>query len=239
MKSGWTQYPEVKKKFWDLYLIKNNGEWLGFRLPLTSLQRLSTYFVLSLCLLSLCLVGWIFSRWKMLKMEEELQQLRLEKQALLKQDAPRPPSLGQAIEGADYSYFPSLEAKEFHSILVEAQNFKVVYRPSAQNIKIDFDLHRLPPRDGPEDFFWVLLLHGSTGILSFPSALTSRAGEILLYHRGFPVKDLKGQIQISQQFPLSHFVEQAGTEPLYASLYLFDDKGSMLARYRQSLEIER
>jgi hypothetical protein len=144
-----------------------------------------------------------------------------------------------ALEGADYSYFPSLEAKDYHSILVEAQNFKVVYKQNLKSLSVDFDLVRLPPRDGPKDFYWILLLHGSTGILSFPAALTSRAGEVLLYHRGYLVKELKGQISVQQQLPLSFFVEQSGTEPIYASLYLYDDKGSLLARYRQDLGIER
>ncbi|MBP7844705.1 MAG: hypothetical protein KA116_07805 [Proteobacteria bacterium] len=243
MKNGWTQYPTEKKRFWDLYLIRNNGEWLGFRIPLASLQRVSTYFVLSLCLLALSLVGWLFSRWETHRMQQEVQQLRLEREAYLKKSLPTENPGSSEITGSegtgDYSIFPSLEAKDFHSILVEAQNFKAIYQKNAQSLKVDFELHRLPPRDGPLSVFWVMLLHGSPGILSFPEALTSRSGEILLYHRGFQVKDIKGELEIHKQFPLSYFVENAGAEPLYASLYLYDEKGSLLARYRQSLEIER
>jgi len=218
---------------------------------LSSIRKLSNYLVLILCLLALSLTGWIFARWKMSQLRKDLTLAHLEldsvnhelkglKKVLVGQEESFDVSTGESkFFERESSFLPSLEAGDRYSALIELKNFTAKFMSSSKRVDLDFSVERLPPKEGQKKVFWILLLHGSPGVVSFPKALASRSGEAVLFHRGEALELTKSSRNISAQFRLSGFVELAGADPVYASLLVYDEKGSLLTRQRRSLEILR
>ena len=88
-------------------------------------------------------------------------------------------------------------------------------------------------------FFWVALLHGSQGILSFPPAIASRGGEAVLFHRGNAIDDVKTRRSVSQKYKLDQFIDRSGAEPVYVTLLVYDQKGALLTKTRSELSMIR
>lgn len=245
------QKKSERSSLWEIFLVKEDGNWAGFRLGIETLRKLSNYLVLILCLLALSLTGWIFARWKMSELRKQLTFTKLELESsrhelqglkkILSQDeeSTGEMNLGTRFFERENSILPSLEARDHHSAVVELKDFTAQFRTSAKRVDLDFSLERLPPKEGVRKIFWIMLLHGPQGILSFPKAISSRSGELLLYHRGESLELNNTLKKVSAQFRVENFVEQSGSDPVYASLLIYDNKGSLLDRQRRSLEIKQ
>jgi len=70
------------KKFWDVILVSDKGEWVGFRSPLESLSRLTSYFSLLVLAFALCFVGWLLSRWQVERLGRQLAHEKMKVSSL-------------------------------------------------------------------------------------------------------------------------------------------------------------
>ncbi len=177
-----------------------------------------------------------FERLKSSSLEAKLSDLRA---APTTSGTPGSTAETATTGAAGYSLVPSLEADELTSSLAEVTEDSAEYATASQELSIKFDLVRKPPREGSARYYWVALLHGGPGILSFPPAMASRAGETILSHRGQAVDDVRVRRSVQARFKVGGFVERAGSEPLFVSLLVYDAKGSLVLRRRLELSLRR
>lgn len=231
-----------EEKSWQILVIRRNGAWFGFRTPLESLRRAANYLSLVSLLAVVGTAGWLLSRWQMHRLDRQLSMERLESRSQI--DALRrgggsaaPVHAGGAPEGV--AWLPALDAAEASSPSVTAQGFAAVYETGRHELSVKFELSRMTPIQGPARFYWLVLLHGAPGVLALPAAFASQAGELLVYHRGQAVEDLRTRKDVTGRFQVAGFVEAAQAEPVYASLLVYDDKGSLLVRRRSELAVKK
>lgn len=242
----------MESKFWDIIVVRQDGEWVGFRTPFRSLRKTATFFGLLLILAMLATCGWVLTRWKAHKLASQLSSERLRANSLelqlndlqlkMTSSALGVPGVGEINGGAalqNFSLLPSLDQERLDSSLVEFGEISAEYDSPTQEITVKFELLRKGPKEGSLRFYWIALLHGPQGILALPSSVASRKGESLLFHRGQSVDDVKTRRAINARFHISDFVERAGSEPMYLTALLYDNKGALLLRSRQDLFMKR
>jgi len=238
-----------QSKFWDIIVVRQDGEWLGFRAPFQSLRRTATFFGLLLVLSLLATSGWLVTRWKAHRLGHELASeklkaasLELQLSDLRNRATSLPLSTGEGSTDEalkSFTLVPSLDAQELISPLIELSEQAAEYEAPSQELTLKFEVVRKPPREASMRFYWVALLHGPQGIMSFPSALASRRGESILFHRGQPLDDVKTRRAVNARFKVSDFVERSGSDPMFVSLLIYDNKGSLLLRQRLELFMRR
>jgi hypothetical protein len=231
-------------KSWQILVIRRNGSWFGFRTPLESLRRVANYFSLVFAIAVVGTAGWLLSRWQMHRLDRQMAFERLEAKSQIEalrrggasvdSSAPRGTS---APEGA--AWLPGLDAVEVASPAVTAKDFSALYEVGRRELSVKFELSRTPPIQGPARYYWIVLLHGAPGVLVLPPSLASQAGEALVYHRGQLIEDLRTRKDVMGRFQVGGFVESAQAEPVFASLLVYDDKGSLLVRRRSELSVKR
>lgn len=231
--------------FWDLFVLKQDGRWLGIRMPWRSLRRVLTLLTVLFACSALGLTGWLFSRWQVGRLDRALTAERLKSQSLENQlgDRSRTPETkgGVVSPPGDLSHvsvLPALGDEPLTTNLVSVEGSQVSYDPGSHDFHLSFELVRQPPREGSSRFYWILLLHSAQGLLSIPPALSSRSGELLMSHRGQLIDDVKIRRPVSARFKLKEFFENASGEPIYATLLVYDSKGSLLVRQRQEISYE-
>jgi hypothetical protein len=241
---------ENRSKFWDIIVVRQDGEWLGFRAPFQSLRRTASFFGLLLVLCMLATTGWLVTRWKAHRLSGELASERLKANSLELQlndirergKGGLPLSTGEAINQEALKAFtllPSLDGDELSSPLIELNEQVAEYEAPTQELNVKFEVVRKPPRDVSMRFYWLALLHGPQGLMSLPPALASRSGETVLFHRGQAIDDVKIRRAVNARFKISDFVERAGSEPMFVSLLIYDNKGSLMLRKRMELFMRR
>ena len=229
--------------FWDLLVVRDDGQWVGFRAPWRSLRKVASFFALVLIVAGISLTGWFLSRWQVERLSRSLAAERLKGTALEAQvNELRLHSGAQnsAVASSQaVSFLPVLEGDELLSNLVSLQDLQSSFDPDSSEFALQFDLVRAPPREGSSRFFWILLLHGPQGVLAFPAAIASRRGDMILFHKGQVVDDVKTRRSVNARFKVQNFVKDAGAEPVYSTLLVYDEKGTLLLKHRSELSLER
>lgn len=223
--------------FWDVLILRREGQWVGFRAPWRSLKRSASYLSFLFFLSAVSLSGWLLARWQVHSLSRELSELRLREDALqLDLDKRQKEGLGELTSAATLSYLPSLESEEINTGSLDLPTFQVEFLAKSSELKVHFEVRRTLPVNIKEKFYWVAMLHGPPGILSFPPALASRKGEVLQYNRGQVIEDLSQKRSIDATFQVpTPFVQTAGPEPLYVSVLIYDSKGTLTHRKRQEI----
>jgi len=238
-------HPEDNKS-WQILVIRRNGSWFGFRTPLESLRRVANYFSLVFVIAVVGTAGWLLSRWQMHRLDRQLSFERLEARSQIEAlrrgaggsaSGASPARSVSAPEGV--AWLPGLDAVEATSPAITAKDFSAVYEAGRNELAVKFELIRPAPISGPARYYWAVLLHGSPGVLVLPPALSSQAGEVLVYHRAQVVEDLRTRKDITARFQVGGFVEAARAEPVFATLLVYDEKGSLLVKRRSELAVKR
>ncbi len=224
--------------FWDVLILRREGQWIGFRAPWRSLTKSASYLSFLFVLTALGLSGWLLSRWQVHRLTRELSASALQKNSLDREierlKAATPGALSSTPEAL--SFLPSLEADEINTGILELQNLQVELLAKSGEIRIQFEARRSLQVNLKEKFYWILFLHGPPGLLSYPASLTSRKGDIVLYQRGQVLEDLSTKRLVNATFRVPQtFIEAAGPEPLYASVMIYDARGTLTHRKRQEI----
>jgi hypothetical protein len=232
--------------FWDILLVRENGEWLGVRAPWDLLQRVATYFAVLLLLSVLSITGWISSRWMSQKLRDNLAQetlksasLEIQVHELKKKLVSSGVTPGASVTSSQVSFLPSLDKDDFTAGVLKIASFEAEYDPKTVDFSVKFDLQREDnsPRDG--NFYWVALLHSNAGILSFPPALNGQNGEVVMPHRGQAIEAMQNKRSVLARYKVKNFIEDAGVNPVYVTLNVYDSKGSLLLRRRTDISLKR
>lgn len=235
----------AKSKVWDLVLLKDNGTWEGFRAPERALRTTINYLVLLIVIASISLVGWMWSRWSLGNVESELALSRLEIRSLkVKVDELRKEILG-GTSGAtvgelskQLSFLPALSGDAVSSEDLVLKTFKLEYDSQTGQLGLGFEVEKTPRSAlSAERLYWILLLHGSHGLNAFPSAMLSRAGSWIFPQKGQALEGLIKNRKIDARFKVQGFFDASGTDPVYGTLLIYDQKGSLLLKQRSSVEI--
>jgi hypothetical protein len=224
----------LKNRFWDIWVVRQDGDWLAFRSPETSLRRVTGFFGVLLLLGLLATVGWVLSRWKVETLEVELAQSELELRSVeMKLRAAGNSRSGESPQLAESrSWVPSLDSSLLESGVARFSDVVVSFDVKKSELSLRFDIVRNLPTDGALKFYVLTILHGPQGMVVHPPALGSRSGDALVHHRGRLVEGVQTRRSQAEAFRLTGFFDRAGPEPVFATLLLFDPQGSLVARNR-------
>lgn len=228
-----------RPRFWDVLVVRQDGQWVGFRTPWSALRRTasSLSFIFLLCVLSL--TGWLLSRWQVETLRRELSFERLKSLSSdeeLKSLRGSVPATG-AVATETSSRFPSLDAHDLTSSSFEIKDLQTAFDPSTQDLDIKFDLKRLLPKEGKSRLSWIALLHGSQGVLVFPAVMASQPGEVLVPARAQAIEEFPAKRSIAARFRIPSLIEVGRGETLYVSILIYDEKSSLLLKKRQELNV--
>jgi hypothetical protein len=228
-----------KSKIWDIVLLKDNGAWEGFRAPELALRKTVNYFVVLFLLAAFASVGWLWSRWELGRSESELATHRLELRSLRGQvEALRQGLLKGEKSGmsSQLTFLPSLDDAAVNSEDLGLASYKVAFDPKSGQLALDFEVEKgARGAAGADKLYWILLLHGSHGVQAFPSALVSRSGQWLLPLKGQVLEGGSKTRKVNARFRAQGFFEGTGTDPVYGSLLIYDNRGSLLIKRRASV----
>ncbi|MEO5667211.1 MAG: hypothetical protein ABIR96_04055 [Bdellovibrionota bacterium] len=229
-----------KSKIWDIVLLKDNGSWEGFRAPAKALHKTVNYLVVLFLVAAFGSVGWLWSRFELGRSESELATHRLELRSLHAQVASLRKGLGKGETSSSVSeqlsLMPSLDDKAVTSEDIELTSFKVSFDSKGGQLALDFEVAKTSRSAlGSDRIYWVLLLHGSHGIQVFPSVLASRNGQALLPLKGQAIENVSKTRKVNARLRAQGFFESAGTDPVYGTLLVYDNNGSLLLRRRASV----
>jgi hypothetical protein len=234
-----TPSTQKKSKVWDVVLLREGGGWEGFRAPETALRKTVNYIVLLFVLGSLSLVGWLWSRWELGRVETQYSQARLELRSTKAQ-------LARLREGAlkgentalseQLTFLPALDDNAVSSEDLSFKSVSLQYDSRGGELALDFEIEK-PTRSalGSERLHWVLLLHGSQGVLSFPPSLVSRSGSWVHPQKGQLIEGLVRNRRVTARFRAQGFFEGSGIDPVYGTLLVYDHRGSLLIKQRSSV----
>jgi hypothetical protein len=236
-----------ENRFWDVVVVRQDGQWLGLRAPLKSLRRFGTYLGFLFIACALAGTGWLLSRWQVRRLEKSVALERLKTSALearlndLRKDGVQTeaPAIGVDSPAGRVSVLPSLGDEELESADVEITDYSALYDGRTREWSAKFEINRKQRAGSGERYFWIALLHGARGLLAFPSAIGSRSGDSLQYQRGQALEDVRTRRSVLARFKVDGFVESAGADPLYATVLVYDSKGSLLLRKRSALGMVR
>lgn len=228
-----------RPRFWDVLVVRQDGQWVGFRAPWSALRRTasSLSFIFLLCVLSL--TGWLLSRWQVETLRRELTFERLKSQSA---DDELKSLRGSVAAGAvpaseTSSRLPALDAQDLVSSSFEIKDLQTAFDTSTQDLDIKFELKRLLPKEGKSRLSWIALLHGSQGVLVFPSAMASQSGELLVPVKGQVIEEFPMRRSIAARFRIPSLIEVGRGEALYVSVLVYDEKSSLLLKKRQELNV--
>ncbi len=231
---------------WNVNLFRPDGRWVSFRAPMQSLQRVGVFFTLIFILSAISLTGWLLTRWEVFRLKRELISSELKSSSLnmelleLKRRASGDDPESFARPGApSVSLMPSLGEDEFRSGFVHLESINAEYSGASREWSLEFDLVREVPGRMNEELRWIALLHGVRGILAFPSAFESRKGDLVLSNLGELLSDMKLKRNVKARFQVSDFVDQSGISPVYATVLIYDSRGTLLLRQRTDLKVKK
>ncbi len=225
--------------FWDVLVVRRTGQWFGFRAPWKSLQRVTTLLALLFLVSAVAGTGWLVARWQLHRSVEEAASLRLSLRALRAEQAPVVAVPAASENPPRATWLPGLDGQEILSSAFTAENLNVSFDATRKELSLKFGLRRAPPVQGAVKIYWILLLHGAQGVLSLPPALANQTGDAILFHRGQSLEDLRLTRDVTARFNVGSWMELAGSEPVYSTLLVYDDKGSLLIKTRQEIQWKR
>jgi len=237
-----TSHSKISKSdgFLRLLLLNESSSWTAFRAPTRALKRTATFFAFLFFLTLLALAGWIFSRaqsesLKNAIIRSELKQRSLETEL---QNWRKNPDAAPGVASTERSFLPALLTDDSQPTAALVAKFAPTYDPRGMKLGLSFEIQKLgAPSESKGKVYWIVLLTGSQGILSFPASFNAGNGELLNYQKGQPIEDLRGLKRVKGEFKLSSFVEASGSEPLQVFLFLFDAKGGLLHRVSAPLQM--
>ena len=229
-------------RIWDIILLKDSGAWEGFRAPEAALNRTVNYIVVLFVVASLSLVGWLWSRWELGNATSDLGHARLENQSL--RDKLKTQEQGLILgkgnmSSSELTFMPRLDDKKVLSEDLKLDQYSVSFDAKAEALDIKFALEKESKSPLNTDrLYWVLLVHGAQGMRSFPPALMSKQGAWIYPQKGQLLENLRGQRQVRGRFQMSGFFDSQTTEPTFASLLVYDNRGSLLLKQRQDITLK-
>ncbi len=235
-------------RLWDVFVLRNDGHWVGMRASWPALRRLLTYLVLVFLVAAISLIGWVWTRWQMSRLDRDLSLSRQEIRSLkdrlqsfrLRGASGQLTEPSLSFDYASVAMLPSLDDVPLESDEITVSKVTSLYMPSSKVWDLRFTIERNSKSQvgasGP--LYWIALLHGTHGLLTFPSALAGRSRDALLPQKGNLLDELKGRKQISSKFKVGDFVDSAGSEPVHVTLLIYDVRGSLLLRQRHDLVLQ-
>jgi hypothetical protein len=232
------------RKSWDVVVLDGEGRWMGFRAPWATLQRTGLYLGFVVLGFSLAVTGWLFSRWQVAHLTQNLNEERLKTTALESRvhdliNVGSGPRVNEAEVVKSHSLLPSLDSDAMLTGDLDLKSLSADYESQAQELVLDFELERkkLVPNSPP--LYWVALLHGPQGILAFPQILESGAGEILQVHKAEPLEGFRSSKTVRARYKIGDFAARSRFETLFVTLIIVDDKGTTVLKSRSPLNIKR
>ncbi len=234
------------RKYFELVIELGMGRSSLVKVPLRTAQRVILFGGLIGLVAVVSLGGWLMSRWRLHqavehlgaeKMKNESLEARL-KDLLSNSNQADPNASVSGVEN-ELTLYPSLGESEYLGTVVGINDLKVELFASKKEIQIQFDLVKNDSLQIGERFYLVGLLHGAQGVLHLPPTLASRKGDPILFHRGWALNEVKNKKSFRQNFNVGDFLEKASGEPLFFSLLIFDNKGSLVFRKRTEPTIRR
>lgn len=235
---------ETKRKgrVWDIILLKDSGTWEGFRAPEKALNRTVNYIVVLFIVASLSLVGWLWSRWELGRTTSELNSAMLENRSLRDKVKIKEQGLilGKGQVGvSELTFIPRLDGQAVLSEDLTLESFKVSFDPRAGAIDTKFSIKKEAKSPLNTDrLYWVLLVHGAQGLRAFPPAMLNRQGAWIHPQKGQLLENLRKERKVSGHFQLESFFDSGTTDPSYATLVLYDHRGSLLLKQREDITLE-
>jgi hypothetical protein len=227
-----------KGRFWDIWVVRQDGDWLAFRSPEGSLRRVTGFFGILLLVGLLACVGWLVSRWQVENLESQLAQAQL---ALRSSKVPIPQGEakagGVASASGNTSWMPALDGSLQDSGLARFEEVSVSFDLRKSELSMRFDVVRNQPTDGPLKLYFVLIVQGPQGIVAHPPVLATRVGDLVSFQKGRLLEGLQTRRSFAEAFRLTGFMERSPTDPVFATFLLYDTQGSLVARTR--LEVPR
>jgi hypothetical protein len=243
-----TEEKQKDIRLWDVFVLRGDGHWVGMRASWPSLRRLLTYLVVVFLIASISLVGWVWTRWQMVRLDRDLALSRQELRSVNSkiQSYKLRGASGQLAEPSlsfDFSsvaMLPSLDEKPLESDELVLSGVSSVYNPKLFQWDLKFAVERNPKSQsasaGP--YYWIALLHSLHGLLSFPPALAGRSMDALLPQKGQIIEEIKGKRTVTGRFRVGDFVDSAGSEPVHVTLLIYDTRGSLILRQRHDLGVQ-
>jgi len=197
---------------------------------------------------AISLIGWVWTRWQMTRLDRDLSLARQELRSMKKRiDSYKlrgasgqlsEPSL--SFDVSSVAMFPSLDEKPLESDELVLSAVSSVYNPKALQWDLRFSIERNPKGQnvtaGP--YYWIALLHGVHGILTFPPAIAGRSTDAILPQKGQIIEEIKGKRTITGRFKVGDFVDAAASDPVHVSLLIYDGRGSLILRQRHDLSLQ-
>lgn len=213
--------------------------WTGFRAPLQKLRQFSLLLSLLVLVCVFSVTGWVLSRWRSEDLARALSSERLRVRAL-EQELKNPLAMQHSspTKISQNSFLPSLSGEEIKSSLIEIQNFDLSLSVDKKEFSVNFEFSRDKTLENSASYYWLIALHSPKGILIFPQAFSSQRGEVLQYKKGELLENVQGGKTVSAKFSIGEFVKEIGSQEVYASLYVYNDLGSLLVSRRKELNVQ-
>ncbi len=231
-----------KKRVWDIILLKDSGAWDGFRAPESALNRTVNYVVVLFVIASLSLVGWLWSRWELGDAMSELGGARLENRSLkdkLKITAQGRISGKGDASSSELTFLPRLDNEPVVSEDISLDQFSVSFDSQHESLDTFFVLQKESKSPLNTDrLYWILLVHGAQGVRSFPPALISRQGSWIHPQKGQLLENLRKDRQVRGRFQIPGFFDARTADPVYATLMVYDHRGSLLVKKREDITLK-
>ncbi len=159
------------KKFWDVFVIREDGEWVAFRTPRFRLERLGVLFGLVLILAMVSALGWVLSRAQSERLHrlwtsEKLRVQSLELQVQSRVDSLEPVTgTRRGLEGAAAvsSILPSLEGAAGVADRVDVPTVEVSYVAPSKELQLKFEIVRADASEVSDKYTWILVLSAPPG----------------------------------------------------------------------------
>jgi hypothetical protein len=229
------------RKYLELILDLGSGHSSLVKIPLRTASRLMFALGIVFILAILSTGGWLMSRWRLHQSAEDLGFERMKTNSLeaklkdLQQKGIKTPENQtdiSAMASSGATVLPSLDSDELQLPGFEVKDIKVEIFPAKKELHLQFELSKTESTQVPDRFYALGLLHGSQGILHLPPTLASRKGDPVLFHRGLALNDVRTRRGIRQVFLIGDFLERTQGEPVFLTLLIYDNKGTMIFKKR-------
>ena len=232
---------KASKSFWDVFIISEKGEWRGVRTPKHTLQRLVLFVAFLILVSSLAIIGVVFGRWKISKLQNDLAKLSLDHKNLSFQYSEERDSSHEAQDRvlSTYSLLPRLDVDNYSVSWLELDRLQFKYDHGTKKCDVSYRLNKKSLEGASKGVFYsVVLLQSSSGIITHPAVLGQNAGRHLVdYLKGSMIRKFNRRLTVSDSFPLRGFVDDKKLAPVQASLLIYDDKGNLLYQSKQTLTV--
>lgn len=237
----------TKKDHWSLLLLKSTGESLGFRISVKTLERFSFIIGVLVLLLMLTFVSWLFARWEVYRLRDEISFLRMSQKDTPVAVIPVTPSQNLSANGASamssrdvappaMSQLPGLGSEDWSLDGLRVKNLNGTYFVSKKKLQVSFEVGQEKSDQAISKSFkykWFVAFHGVWGALYFPSVVENQSALAFLVDRGESLELAKdSKKNIKAEFETGFQVPPGMSSPAFVSIYLFDERSNLVAKQR-------